>query len=99
MIKKKPQLNQNNVNKSHREAPGERSIFSINRINENQQVVLMRINKVKLLRNKNDNRFHSSVDNRTPRAYQKNVILSRVKIPIVSISRPGACGGKAKQRA
>ena len=43
--------------------------------------------------NDNDNRFHSSVDNRTPRGYQKNVILSRVKIPIVSISRPGACGG------
>ena len=43
--------------------------------------------------NDNDNRFHSSVDNRTPRGYQKNLILSRVKIPIVSISRPGACGG------
>ncbi len=43
--------------------------------------------------NDNDNRFHSSVDNRTPRAYQKKVILSRVKIPIVSISKPGACGG------
>ena len=59
MSKQYPQLNQNNVNKLHREAPGERSIFSINRVNENQQVVLMRINKVKLLRNENGYRFHS----------------------------------------
>ena len=43
--------------------------------------------------NDNDNRFHSSVDNRTPRAYQKNVILSRVKIPIVLTSRPGGLRG------
>ena len=41
----------------------------------------------------NDNRFHSSSDNRTPRGCHKNIDLSRVKIPIVSISRPGACGG------
>ena len=59
MIKKNPQLNQNNVNKSVPARPGERSIFSINRINENQQVVLMIINKPILLRNENDNRFHS----------------------------------------
>ena len=83
MIKKKPQLNQNNVNKSHREAPGERSIFSINRINENQQVVLMRINKVKLLRNKNDNRFHShqstaDLKSRTQSATITNTLISKV---------------------
>ena len=35
------------------------SIISIKRVNENQQVVLMRINKSILLRNKNDNRFQS----------------------------------------
>ena len=35
------------------------SIISIKRVNENQQVVLMRINKSILLRNENDNRFHS----------------------------------------
>ena len=34
-------------------------IISIKRVNENQQVVLMRINKSILLRNENDNRFHS----------------------------------------
>ena len=59
MFKKNPQLIKINGNKSDREAPGERSIFSINRVNENQQVVLMRINKVKLLRNENGYRFHS----------------------------------------
>ena len=93
MFKKNPQLIKINGNKSDREAPGERSIFSINRVNENQQVVLMRINKVKLLRNENDNRFHSSSDNRTPRGYQKNCLVSRVKIPIVSICRPGVSRG------
>ena len=33
--------------------------LSIKRVNENQQAVLMRINKAILLRNENDNRFHS----------------------------------------
>ena len=33
--------------------------LSIRKFNENQQVVLMRINKPILLRNENDNRFHS----------------------------------------
>ena len=59
MSKQYPQIKNKWGNKSHREAPGGRSIFSINRVNENQQVVLMIINKVKLLRNENDNRFHS----------------------------------------
>ena len=43
--------------------------------------------------NDNDNRFHSSVDNRTPRGWHKNCLVSRVKIPIVSICRPGVSRG------
>ena len=46
---KKIRFNQNQVS----------TIFSIRVVNENQQVVLMRINKPILLRNENDNRFHS----------------------------------------
>ena len=46
---KKIRFNQNQVS----------TIFSIRVVNENQQVVLMRINKSILLRNENDNRFHS----------------------------------------
>ena len=46
---KKLRFNQNQVS----------TIFSIRVVNENQQVVLMRINKPILLRNENDNRFHS----------------------------------------
>ena len=37
----------------------ESTIFSIRVVNENQQVVLMRINKSILLRNENGYRFHS----------------------------------------
>ena len=46
---KKIRFNQNQVS----------TIFSIRVINENQQVVLMRINKSILLRNRNGYRFHS----------------------------------------
>ena len=57
------------------------------------RLLIIVLNNPAMPGNDNDNRFHSSVDNRTPRAYQKNVILSRVKIPIVSISRPGVSRG------
>ena len=46
---KKSRFNQNQVS----------TIFSIRVVNENQQVVLMRINKSILLRNENGYRFHS----------------------------------------
>ena len=59
MIKENPQLNKFKGNKSaYRGKPGEGQ-FSIRRVNENQQAVLMIINKPILLRNENDNRFHS----------------------------------------
>ena len=46
---KKLRFNQNQVS----------TIFSIRVVNDNQQAVLMKINKPILLRNENDNRFHS----------------------------------------
>ena len=59
MNKKNPQLNKNKGNKSaYRRKPG-RGQFSIKRVNENQQGVLMIINKSILLRNRNGYRFHS----------------------------------------
>ena len=59
MIKKNPHLIKNKGNKSaYRAKPGGGQ-FSIRRVNENQQAVLMIINKSILLRNENDNRFYS----------------------------------------
>ena len=59
MFKKNPQLIKNKGNKSaYRGKPG-RGLFSIRRVNENQQAVLMIINKPILLRNENGYRFHS----------------------------------------
>lgn len=59
MFKQDPQINIFKCNKSaYRAKPG-RGQFSIRRVNENQQAVLMIINKSILLRNENDNRFHS----------------------------------------
>ena len=59
MIKENPQLNKFKGNKSaYRGKPGEGQ-FSIRRVNENQQAVLMIINKPILLRNENGYRFHS----------------------------------------
>ena len=59
MFKKNPQINIFKCNKSaYRGKPGGGQ-FSIRRVNENQQEVLMIINKPILLRNENDNRFHS----------------------------------------
>ena len=59
------------------------SIISIKRVNENQQVVLMRINKSILLRNENDNRFHShqstaNLKSRTQSATIANSLVSLV---------------------
>ena len=59
MIKNNPQLNKNNANKSPSIKFHLGHSFAIKRVNENQQAVLMRINKAILLRNENDNRFHS----------------------------------------
>ena len=59
MSKQYPQIKNIWGNKSaHRVKPG-RGQFSIRRINENQQAVLMIINKSILLRNENGYRFHS----------------------------------------
>ena len=58
-FKKYPHLIKNKGNKSaYRGKPG-RGQFSIRRVNENQQAVLMIINKSILLRNENGYRFHS----------------------------------------
>ena len=58
------------------------SIISIKRVNENQQVVLMRINKSILLRNENDNRFHShqstaNLKSRTQSATIPNTLIAK----------------------
>ena len=59
MFKQDPQINIFKCNKSaYRAKPG-RGQFSIRRVNENQQRVLMIINKSILLRNENGYRFHS----------------------------------------
>ena len=59
------------------------SIISIKRVNENQQVVLMRINKSILLRNENDNRFHShqstaNLNLRTQSTTIPNTLIAKV---------------------
>ena len=59
------------------------TIFSIRVVNENQQVVLMRINKPILLRNENDNRFHSyqstaNLNLRTQSATITNTLIAKV---------------------
>ena len=59
MIKKNPQLIKNKGNKCRIEENQVRGLFSISRVNENQQAVLMIINKPILLRNENGYRFHS----------------------------------------
>lgn len=59
MIKKNPQLNKNKGNKSIYRGKSGASQFSIKKVNENQQRVLMIINKPILLRNRNGYRFHS----------------------------------------
>ena len=83
MFKEHPQLNKNNANKSHREAPGERSIFSINRVNENQQVVLMRINKPILLRNENGYRFHSHHSKANLKSRTQSTTIARSLVSLV----------------
>ena len=82
MIKKDPQLIKNKANKSaYRGKPG-RGQFSIRRVNENQQAVLMIINKSILLRNENDNRFHSyqstaNLNLRTQSATIPNTLIAK----------------------
>ena len=59
MIKKNPQLNENKCKKCPSIKFHLGYNFAIKRVNENQQAVLMIINKSILLRNKNGYRFHS----------------------------------------
>ena len=70
---KKIRFNQNQVS----------TIFSIRVINENQQVVLMRINKSILLRNRNGYRFHShqstaNLNLRTQSTTIPNTLIAKV---------------------
>ena len=82
MIKENPQINIFKCNKSaYRAKPGEGQ-FSIRRINENQQGVLMRINKPILLRNENGYRFHShqstvNLNLRTQSATITNTLIAK----------------------
>ena len=49
--------------------------------------------------NDNDNHFHSSVDNRTPRGTKKNANCQEYKYLLLAYQDLGCRGGKAKQRA
>ena len=83
MFKQDPQLIKNKCNKSaYRGRPGGGQ-FSIRRVNENQQAVLMIINKSILLRNENGYRFHSHHSKailtiRTQSATIPNTLIAKV---------------------
>ena len=83
MSKQYPQIKNKWGNKSaYRGKPGEGQ-FSIRRVNENQQAVLMIINKSILLRNKNGYRFHShqstaNLNLRTQSATIPNTLIAKV---------------------
>ena len=83
MFKKNPQLIKIKGNKSaYRGKPGGGQ-FSIRRVNENQQAVLMIINKSILLRNENGYRFHShqstaNLNLRTQSATIPNTLIAKV---------------------
>ena len=83
MFKKNPQLIKINGNKTaYRGQPGGGQ-FSIRRVNENQQAVLMIINKSILLRNENGYRFHShqstaNLNLRTQSTTIPNTLIAKV---------------------
>ena len=82
MSKQYPQIKNKWGNKSaYRGKPGEGQ-FSIRRVNENQQGVLMIINKPILLRNENGYRFHShqSTANLTIRTQSATIARSLVSL-------------------
>ncbi len=92
MFKKNPQLIKNKGNKSaYRGKPGG-GLFSIRRVNENQQEVLMIINKGKLLRNENGYRFHShhSKANLTIRTQSATIAGLLVSL-VLYIYKKGKC--------
>ena len=92
MIKNNPQLNKNNANKSPSIKFHLGHSFAIKRVNENQQAVLMRINKAILLRNENDNRFHShqSTANLKSRT-QSATIPIFARLNLLYIYKKGKC--------
>ena len=82
MIKNNPQLNKKTCNKCPSIKFHLESILSIKRVNENQQKVLMRINKPILLRNENGYRFHShqSTANLKTRTQSATIACSLVSL-------------------
>ena len=83
MIKNNPQLNKNNANKSPSIKFHLGHSFAIKRVNENQQAVLMRINKAILLRNENDNRFHSHQSTANLKSRTQSATIARSQVPLV----------------
>ena len=83
MFKKNPHLIKNKGNKTaYRAKPG-KGQFSIRRVNENQQAVILRINKPILLRNENGYRFHShqstaNLNLRTQSTTIPNTLIAKV---------------------
>ena len=92
MFKKNPQLIKNKGNKSaYRGKPGG-GLFSIRRVNENQQEVLMIINKGKLLRNENGYRFHSHHSKANLTIRTQSATIARSLVPLVLyIYKKGKC--------
>ena len=83
MIKKNPQLIKINGNKSaYRRKPGGGQ-FSIRKVNENQQAVILRINKPILLRNENGYRFHSHHSKANLKTRTQSATIARSLVPLV----------------
>ena len=83
MFKENPQLIKNKGNKSaYRAKPG-RGQFSIRRVNENQQAVILRINKPILLRNENGYRFHSHQSRANLDLRTQSATIARSLVPLV----------------
>ena len=92
MFKQNPQLIKNKGNKSaYRGKPGG-GLFSIRRVNENQQAVLMIINKPILLRNENGYRFHSHHSKAILTIRTQSATIARSLVPLVLyIYKKGKC--------
>ena len=83
MFKKNPQINIFKCNKSaYRGKPG-RGQFSIRRVNENQQAVILRINKPILLRNENGYRFHSHQSTANLKTRTQSATIARSLVSLV----------------
>ena len=83
MFKQYPQIKNKWGNKSSWKSKTRWRSFSIRKVNENQQAVLMIINKSILLRNENGYRFHShqstaNLNLRTQSATIPNTLIAKV---------------------